>query len=249
MATSAINIKKNNYIDNPKDSTIYTPPEISKFLFDILKDIKPERVVDVCCGDGSLSNPFIKNNIKCIGLDNKDNSKEYKGEFFKMDFLPFDEKCFIKELIKNSKKKLSEIDIQSKVSIQKDIHNEHVKYLQSYQPDLIISNPPFNGCPSKKLFSWEILKRITDIWGYKKPIVLFTLMGLRLNKRYGAKRDKEWSIMEKKGLEISSIISMPIDAFFPGSKTKGQQWEIIIFNAPKIKPHYWFTEETKKLYS
>jgi len=32
------NLKLNNYNLNPKDSTIYTPKEVSQFIYELLKD-------------------------------------------------------------------------------------------------------------------------------------------------------------------------------------------------------------------
>ena len=252
MATSALNVKKNNYNENRKDSTIYTPPEICNFLFDILQPLKSKSVIDVCCGTGNLSNPFIDTGVNCTGIDIDDKALEtYKGNYIDFSVIPFNEDYFIKELkLKNSK--ITKEEIENKIKIEKDksrIEETSLLEMTTDISDLIVTNPPFNGYPGKKLFSWEILKRITELWGFDKPIVLFTLMGMRLNRRYGSKRAKEWAELEKQGLELTSIISMPIDAFFPGSKTKGQQWEILIFNAPRLKPHYWFTKEVRERYS
>jgi len=214
MATSAINVKKNNYHDNPKDFCIYTPPDICNFLYDISSPYHCSNILDICCGSGNLSKPFFDKGKKLVGIDVEDVGYKY-GQFIQRNFLK--------------------------------PHPEDYKF-KYFKADLIISNPPFNGCPGRKLFSYEILKRILQVFGLQKPIILFTLMGLRLNRRYGAKREGELEEFFEKGLELSSIISMPIDAFSPGSKTKGQQWEILCFNMPKLKPHYWYSKKLREKY-
>jgi len=52
-------INRNNYHLKPKNSTIYTPKEVSEFIFELLKDkINKEGIIlDPCCGRGSLLKP------------------------------------------------------------------------------------------------------------------------------------------------------------------------------------------------
>jgi type I restriction-modification system DNA methylase subunit len=49
----------NNYHQKPKLSTIYTPQEVSQFIFKLLKDkINKEGIIlDPCGGQGSLLKP------------------------------------------------------------------------------------------------------------------------------------------------------------------------------------------------
>jgi type I restriction-modification system DNA methylase subunit len=53
------NLTKNNYHLKPKNSTIYTPPEVSQFIFELLKDkiLKDKLILDPCSGRGSLLAP------------------------------------------------------------------------------------------------------------------------------------------------------------------------------------------------
>jgi type I restriction-modification system DNA methylase subunit len=53
------NLQKNNYHQKPKSSTIYTPKEVSEFIFELLKDKIPNNktIFDPCCGQGSLLTP------------------------------------------------------------------------------------------------------------------------------------------------------------------------------------------------
>jgi type I restriction-modification system DNA methylase subunit len=54
------NLTKNNYHLNPKNSNIQTPPEVSQFIFELLRDKIPERslIFDPCVGEGNLLSPF-----------------------------------------------------------------------------------------------------------------------------------------------------------------------------------------------
>jgi type I restriction-modification system DNA methylase subunit len=50
----------NNYYLNKKDSTIYTPKEVSQFLFNLLSPLLPNHnslIIDPCCGGYSLLAP------------------------------------------------------------------------------------------------------------------------------------------------------------------------------------------------
>jgi hypothetical protein len=51
-------ITKNNYHLNPKKSTIYTPEELSDYLFNLLKGkINGRIILDPCSGMNSLLEP------------------------------------------------------------------------------------------------------------------------------------------------------------------------------------------------
>ena len=65
------NVSRNNFYDNQKRSTIYTPQRLSQFLFDLVKDqIEPTGLVlDPCVGGGSLLAPFAAAGFRTIGID------------------------------------------------------------------------------------------------------------------------------------------------------------------------------------
>ena len=66
------NIKLNNYHLKPKPSNIQTPPEVSQFIFELLKDKIPSDtlILDPCCGQGSLLQPWVEsNNYPIHGID------------------------------------------------------------------------------------------------------------------------------------------------------------------------------------
>ncbi len=97
-------------------------------------------------------------------------------------------------------------------------------------PNLILCNPPFNGAPKRKLYPEIFLRHMVDLFGNRVPIVLFTPMGLRLNSK---KVSPRWNWL-KDNMEITSIISLPLDCF-EGVKFHA---EILIFNVPELKAHY-----------
>ena len=98
--------------------------------------------------------------------------------------------------------------------------------------DLIICNPPFNLGVGKKLGSETFLEKIIELNGQNgTAIVLFVPMGFRLNQR---KKSKRWRWLRDNCPPITSIVSLPLDIF---EKVQFHN-EILIFNAPKLKPHY-----------
>jgi type I restriction-modification system DNA methylase subunit len=56
---SMYNLKRNNYHQNPKNSSIQTPLEVSRFIFELLKDKigKKGIILDPGCGKGNLLEP------------------------------------------------------------------------------------------------------------------------------------------------------------------------------------------------
>lgn len=99
------------------------------------------------------------------------------------------------------------------------------------KPDMVICNPPFNGAGGRKLYSEVFLRQIISLFGRKIPIVVFGPMGVRLNQKINSKR---WRWI-RDNLNITSIISLPLNVFGKVSFHS----EILIFNLPKLKPHYW----------
>jgi len=68
-----ISVKKNNYFENRKNSTVETPRGVSEFIYGLIhNNTNIETVIDVCCGRGALSKPFYKNNYLVYGIDIED---------------------------------------------------------------------------------------------------------------------------------------------------------------------------------
>lgn len=67
-------VDRNDFYKDQKNATIYTPPGVSRFLFDIVHDkIDPSGLVfDPCVGAGSLLLPFREAGFKTRGVDIED---------------------------------------------------------------------------------------------------------------------------------------------------------------------------------
>ena len=115
------------------------------------------------------------------------------------------------------------------------IHNkfEDIEKWEHDKPQLIIANPPFNG-KRPILYPELFLRHITKLFGEKVKVVLFVPIGFRLNVKLTSKRWK-WLVNSK--LRITSIIYLPINIF----EAKFHS-EILCFNIPKLKPHYFLYE-------
>ena len=107
---------------------------------------------------------------------------------------------------------------------------DFLKTIEPIREELTLCNPPFNLGVGRKLGSEIFLEHIVKLGG--KKIVLFVPMGFRLNQRIKSRR---WKWLRDKMPQITSIISLPLDIF------KGVQFhsEVLIFNAPELKPHYF----------
>jgi hypothetical protein len=67
-------INRNNFHKKPKNSTVYTPLKVSKFLFELLsKKVKSGLILDIGCGSGNLLH-FWKENYHTLGLDREKNA-------------------------------------------------------------------------------------------------------------------------------------------------------------------------------
>jgi len=79
------NLQRNNYHLKPKNSTIYTPPEVSEFIFNLLKDkfLPKSLILDPCSGMGALLQPWKEAEYLTWGIDNDLNSSaDAKTDFF-----------------------------------------------------------------------------------------------------------------------------------------------------------------------
>jgi len=74
------NLQKNNYHQKPKNSTIYTPPAVSQFIFELLKDKFPIKtgypILDPCYGQGSLLKPWQKVGYPTYGIEIEGDSED-----------------------------------------------------------------------------------------------------------------------------------------------------------------------------
>lgn len=117
-----------------------------------------------------------------------------------------------------------------------DIKNgfDFLKEQPDIKPSLVICNPPFNLGVGRRLGSEIFLEQILKSYPQAK-VVLFVPMGFRLNQR---KHSKRWKWLRDSVPPITSIISLPLDIF----DSVAFHNEILIFNAPGLKPHYFLEE-------
>ena len=115
---------------------------------------------------------------------------------------------------------------------------DFLEMTNSIMEELVVCNPPFNLGVGRKLGSELFLEHIVKLGG--KKIVLFVPMGFRLNQR---KISKRWKWLRDKMPPITSIISLPLDIF----KKVQFHSEILIFNCPELKPHYFLESSRKDL--
>ena len=103
---------------------------------------------------------------------------------------------------------------------------------------LVIFNPPFNNKGTgRKLLPELWLRKVFEIWGDKIPVCMFVPMGFRLNQRIYSKRWRYFRDDCK--AEITSIISLPLNVF----ENVEFHAEVLIWNLPKLKAHYWLPKE------
>jgi len=125
------------------------------------------------------------------------------------------------------------------VNRQPRCHSFHlVRYEETERldrPDLVLCNPPFNGCAGKRLYPEVFLAHTFRLFGDITPVVLFTPMGFRLNQR---RKSTRWRWLRDTQAKLSSIIALPLDTF-PGVEFHA---EILVFNVKGVCPHYFLPE-------
>jgi type I restriction enzyme M protein len=153
-----LSVVRNDYHKNKKNSTVYTPVGVARFLFDILHEpiqrtsINAQlRVFDPAIGSGRLTDPWFDAGHSIIGCDiNPDTGKH------------------------------------SFCSIGR--FEDFTWWLDGGGPELVLCNPPFNGATGKRLYPEVFLERIFELFGVKMPVALFVPMGFLLNQRRKSKR-------------------------------------------------------------
>jgi len=228
---AAFNTAKNKYFDKTKNHTIFTPPTVCNWLYEILQpeleDVK--TVFDPACGSGNLLMPFKQNpDIVTMGCDIEDFGADI-DHLFKDDFLTW-------------KGEFPEID------------------LCMINPPFNHTPESRKKWGKTNLLPELFIQKCFDLFGKDVKAVLFTPMGFRLNTRcYTEKQGSRYRNIRDNMGKITSIVSIPLDMFpnpdfderlpeqrknprlkIPNSniKRKEIQQEIIFFNMPKLDPHY-----------
>lgn len=178
------NVSRNNFYDNQKNSTVYTPANVSNFIFEIVheKIDKNKPVFDPSVGKGSLLKPFIENGFETIGVDIE--HQGYKDTIVK-NFIEI-KRGFIPDP--------SLVIANPPFNI-----DEKTKYIIAQK---------YGGRP---LLPEVWLQKIIDLFGKDVPIILFAPYGLRLNQTVYSKRWQKF--VSGAYPKISSIISLPKDIY------------------------------------
>jgi len=136
-------IDRNNYHQKPKNSNIQTPPEVSQFIFELLRDkiSTNSLIIDPCSGQGSLLRPWKKAGYPTWGIDiDPTSNADTKTNFFTLKPCPT-------------------VRVQNKSE-------------WNLEAKLVLCNPPFNGYKGKAAAEvW--LDKIIELFGKEVPIVLF----------------------------------------------------------------------------
>lgn len=108
------------------------------------------------------------------------------------------------------------------------------------RPDIVISNPPWNGGHSKgepRVFlPYIFLMHIVRLFGNRIPIVMIAPNGLLWNQRQNSKRIG-WI---KENLRLDSI--MPLPLYFFDKNNSGLPSSVYFFNIDGLDNSYWLEE-------
>ena len=231
-----ISTDRNKYLENRKNSTIYTPEPLCFWLYDVLrpvlKKLKPGSVIfDPAVGTGNLLKPF--DDFTRVGMDMEDCSVPFLDSFTKGDFLD----------VSPSKETMS-----VGIVINNPPYNHTKESSEKYGRRTLLP----------ELFA----SKVFQLFGREQRFLMFTPMGFRLNIRCAksTQGDRYRKLRDTMG-RITSIISLPLDIFHnpdfdPGSpegpkgvvrdgvklelsnlRRKETQQEILLFNMPEIEPH------------
>jgi len=213
---SPLTVSRNNYKDNPKSSSIETPPKLALYLCQLVEGselglCRPRKgmmVYDPAVGAGNLVRPFKGAGWAVWGSDIVTDGIGLKyGTFIKSRF--------------------------------EDI-TWHITWPT---PDLIICNPPFNSAPGRQLYPEVFLKHIDKLFGRLIPVIMVVPMGVRLNQRLKSSRWKylrdTWRIDSILSLPIDIFKkSDGLPVLFHA--------EVLFFNFEGLKPHYFLPDEVIK---
>lgn len=180
-------VDRNNFYENEKEATVFTPDYVSDFLYGILSPhIKKGRgcIFDPCVGRGSLLRPWQRNGYEVQGVDIE--SQGFKGTIVK-NYL---------EVEKGEINNVSLVIMNPPFNIDVKTKN----YIKQH----------YGGRP---LLPEVWFQKAVELFGMKTPICMFTPYGFRLNQTENSKR---WlRFVNEEYPEITSIISLPKDVF-PG---------------------------------
>ena len=179
-------VDRNNFYTVQKKATVYTPEEVSDFLFNILEPSIQRNsgvIFDPCVGGGSLLLPWERGGYDVLGVDIEDQG------FPKTQVLNY-----LELTKKDIKKNISLVIMNPPFNID----SKTKEYIREH----------YGGRP---LLPEVWLQKAIELFGKNIPIVMFTPYGFRLNQTEVSKRWRKFSSGEYP--EITSIVSLPKDVF------------------------------------
>lgn len=178
-------VDRNNFYDNQKKASIYTPEYVSEFLYELLRPHidKRETIFDPCVGKGSLLRPWKRDGYKVKGVD-----ISFQG--------------FPNTIVKNYLE-IRRGEIKDDVSLV--IMNPPFN-IDDTTRDYIRAH--YGGRP---LLPEVWFQKAIELFGMNMPIAMFTPYGFRLNQTEHSKRWRRF--VENEYPEITSIVSLPKDVF------------------------------------
>ena len=177
-------VDRNNFYRAQKGATVYTPPGVSRFIFDLVgpKIDRRKCVLDPCVGAGSLLAPFKENGFATLGVDIEEQG--FPG-------------TRVADYLAVKKGQLAEPSLV----IMNPPFNIDEKTRASIKAR-------YGGRP---LLPEVWLQKAIELFGKEVPMVLFTPYGLRLNQCAHSRRWQKF--VSGAYPEISAIISLPKNIF------------------------------------
>ncbi len=176
-------VDRNNFYENTKVATIYTPEKMSALLFEILSpQIRNGLIFDPCVGQGSLLKPWMNGGYSVLGVD-------------------IEEQGFENTIVKNYLTvEKGELATPSLVIMNPpfNIDDKTKDYIKATYG-------------SRPLLPEIWLLKAIELFGKNIPMAMFTPYGFRLNQTVNSKRWQRFQQGDYP--EISSIISLPKDLF------------------------------------
>lgn len=177
-------VDRNNFYDEGKSATVYTPAPVSQFLFNLVgvHIDRDKPVLDPCVGAGSLLRPFVANGFKTVAVD-------------------IDDQGYPNTITKNYlavvKDELSEPSLVI-MNPPFNIDDKTKAYIRMH----------YQGRP---LLPEIWLQKTLELFGRNVPMILFAPYGLRLNQMLTSKRWGKFVSGEYPG--IQTIVSLPKDIY------------------------------------
>jgi hypothetical protein len=214
MGRSAIANRENWDSQKPKNSTVATPLGLCHVLANLAWIGNQTNIIlDLGCGDGrlGLAYKYFNPSATVIGIDIEWNTEGHPNKDWHLSNF-----------------------------IQTDWLTYEYPAGTLPTPDIVVMNPPWNNGKGKRVCVPELWSdRVWSSFGPKTKLVMISPMGFRLNQRRTSKRYKKYIGGIGNTPYITSILSLPIDAF------SGVLFhsEVLFWNMEMPFTHSWYNWE------